>query len=336
MRNTTYILSLTAIFLFLSCTQSINIDRRNEFALSAVVGELGVEVKSSAAPFKGLSSDTPLKAQLLCSFEKGKYTNAPVDPWYVPCFTDVSFDSEDITFIKYNSFSLTYPTPGDKIGDETGNIYCIGLYDGNNNEWTITETSATHIIDGSVDLMFADQIASSWNSTSTPVQNYTHLQTWIKILASANTNDVATQWGKITKVTIKSSESVTISFPSGNSNKSDISYSQPRQDIIVYEDPEGKDLSITTSEIGSVFISPSTSLSVTVHTETFPGGKTLDNIKLYNLQNQEIKDIDKIRGYLFVLNLNFTPLSIIEGICTLNYWNDQDEDIYLEEVTTTN
>lgn len=331
MRNTTYILSLTAALMLLSCTKSIRTDRNNEFALSAIVGEMGVEVKSSAAPYEGISSETPLKAKLLCSFENGKYTHNPEAPWYVPCFTDVSFDSEDVTFIKHGLFSLTYPTPGDKVGDETGNIYCIGLYDGKEESgWIIQETSATHMIDGSADLMFADQIASSWNSTSTPVQQYSHLQTWIKILASANTNDAAAQWGKITKVTIQSSESVTISFPSGDTNKSTVSYSDSKQDIAAYQDDSGKELSITTSEIGSVFVSPSTSLSVTVHTETFPEGKTLNSIKLYDLQNREITDISKVRGYLFVLNLNFTPLSIIEGICTLNYWNDQDEDIYLE------
>ena len=332
MRNLTYISAIAAAFLLLSCTKSTSPDRSNEFALSAVVGELGVEVKSSAVPFEGISSTTPLKAKLLCSFDKGKYTHAPLSPWYVPCFTDVSFESEDVTFIKYDSNSLTYPTPGDKVGDQTGNIYCIGLYDGKEeSEWRIQETFAMHTIDGSADLMFADQIASSWNSTSTPIQQYTHLQTWIKILASASTNDAAAQWGKITKVTIKSSIAVTISFPSGVTETSEISYSPLEQDIAVYQDDlVGKDLSITTTEIGSVFISPSTSLSVTVHTKEFPDGMTVNNIKLYDLQHNEITDISKIRGYLFVLNLNFTPLSIIEGICTLNYWNDQDEDIYLE------
>lgn len=35
-------------------------------------------------------------------------------------------------------------------------------------------------------------------------------------------------------------------------------------------------------------------------------------------------------GKLFILSLYFTPFNIIEGTCTLNYWNDQNEDLYLQ------
>jgi hypothetical protein len=66
-----------------------------------------------------------------------------------------------------------------------------------------------------------------------------------------------------------------------------------------------------------------------VHTETFPEGKDV-KVLLYDLNNTLIQAKNETIGKLFVLNLNFTNLDVIEGVCTLNYWNDQDDDLYLQ------
>ena len=126
---------------------------------------------------------------------------------------------------------------------------------------------------------------------------------------------------------------MTVSFPST------VSYQEPTADITVYEKrsgSEGMPISITTSEVGSVLISPQLSMSVTVHTSLFPDGLTIPEIRLRNTSNHEITEISDVEGNLFVLNLNFTPMSIVEGVCTLTYWQDLDEDIFLDPVEDEN
>ena len=66
-----------------------------------------------------------------------------------------------------------------------------------------------------------------------------------------------------------------------------------------------------------------------VYTETFPEGKDV-KVLLYDLNSTLIQAKNETIGKLFVLNLNFTNLDVIEGVCTLNYWNYQDDDLYLE------
>ena len=323
----------------ISCSDTLTPDRSGIVAISADINSLEVDVKS-AVPFEAF----PLNARVMCSFTPGIYLNAPKEPWYIPCHTDVTFESRDLTFIKYKTSqteikNLTYPTQADATQSDkdeiTENIYCVGMYP--NSEWKISNNgkSASHPINGTEDLMFADQIEGTWNRPF-PTQQYTHLQTWITILVSANTIGSAAQWGKIKEVTIESSDSVKISFPTASTGKSSITYSGIKE-IEVYSDSEGKDLSITTQEIGSVFMVPvilddnNVSLTVTVKTSTFPEGKTVREIRLLDEKtNKPIQKISDIIGKVFVINLNFNPLSIIEGVCTLHYWHDQDKDLYLQ------
>ena len=307
--------------------------------MSAIVNDMGGVESKAADPFEGITSNKNLKAKVLFSFESGKYINAATYPWYIPSHTEVEYSGSDLTFIKYKENNVIYPTSTDIAQGHSETVYSVGLYPATD-DWTFEEdgTSASHPIDGSADIMFADQISGTWADPFT-VQEYSHLQTWIRVLASANTIDAGAQWGKIQKVTIKSSKSIAITFPEENAT-STVRYSDTLTDIVVYdkdkdtdsENPDGRSLSITTSPIGEVFVSPQTTLTVTVYTTTFPEGKTVE-IKLHDISNKEIPESaisEKVTGHLFVLNLNFNPLSIIEGTCTLQYWNDQDEDIYLE------
>ena len=326
-----------------SCSDLLTPDRSGDIAIAADVNSLGVEVKSAAVPFEEISKSTPLNARLMCSFTPGVYMNDPQEPWLIPCHTNVTFESGDLTFVKYAkdqnvNLNLTYPTPADASEDEndeiTENVYCVGMYP--NSGWSVAADgkSATHPINGSDDLMFADQVVGTWDKHF-PAQKYAHLQTWVTILVSANTIDAAVQWGKIKEVTIKSADAVTINYPTTANGKSTIDYPGTKQ-IEVFSSNTGQDLNITTFEIGSVFMVPAVyqknglTLSVTVKTTTFPEGKTVEGIKLLNENNVQITDISEIIGKVFVINLNFNPLSIIEGVCTLHYWNDQDEDIYLQ------
>ena len=333
------IISFTAVLLLFSCNRITSYEGDERIAMSAIVNDMGGVESKAADPFEGITSNKNLKAKVLFSFESGKYINAATYPWYIPSHTEVEYSGSDLTFIKYKENNVIYPTSTDIAQGHSETVYSVGLYPATD-DWTFEEdgTSASHPIDGSADIMFADQISGTWADPFT-VQEYSHLQTWIRVLASANTIDAGAQWGKIQKVTIKSSKSIAITFPEENAT-STVRYSDTLTDIVVYdkdkdtdsENPDGRSLSITTSPIGEVFVSPQTTLTVTVYTTTFPEGKTVE-IKLHDISNKEIPESaisEKVTGHLFVLNLNFNPLSIIEGTCTLQYWNDQDEDIYLE------
>ena len=321
----------------LSCNMISSHEEDGRITLSAVVKDMGgVESKATANPFEGITSNRHLEAKVLFSFEAGVYTDAAEYPWYIPSHTDVTYSGSGLTFIKYDGKDVIYPTSTDIASGHTGTVYCTGLHPDKGWVFDGEGTSASHIIDGSADIMFADQIYGTWAKPFT-VQEYLHLQTWIRVLVSANTIDAGAQWGKIQKVTIRSSDAITITFPKENET-STVRYSDTLTDIVVYdkdtdtENPDGRSLSITTSPIGEVFVSPQATLTVTVYTSAFPEGKAVE-IKLHDISNNIIPESaisEKVAGHLFVLNLNFNPLSIIEGVCTLQYWNDQDEDIYLE------
>ena len=328
------IISFAAAFLLLSCSRISSNEEDGRITLSAVVKDMGGVESKTADPFEGITTNKSLNAKVLFSFNAGVYTNAAEEPWYIPSHTGVSYSGSDLTFIKYEGKDVIYPTSTDIASGHTGTVYCTGLYPDTGWEFNKEGTSASHRINGSADIMFADQISGTWADPFT-VQEYSHLQTWIRVLASANTIDAGAQWGKIQTVTIKSSDYIAITFPEENAT-STVRYSDTSTDIIVYdkdtENTEGRSLSITTSPLGEVFVSPQTTLTVTVYTSTFPEGKTVD-IQLRDISNNIIPESaisEKVTGHLFVLNLNFNPLSIIEGVCTLQYWNDQDEDIYLE------
>ena len=309
LRNTALLLAATV--LLLSCENPLTPERGQRVSVSAVVENMGVELKSEtdavaeANVFGGIGT-TPLNSKLI-------YTLGSDNGSAYVTFTDNKPE-----WIKSGNDYLIYG------GYE---FSTIGLYPAtsDNDGWTISDGKVTHQIDGSTDLMFAPKITSKNANQTSPTLQYEHLLTWINVLVSANTIDAISHWGKIRKITIESSENIEIGL-TGDS----IDYSATNRPITVYNSDEGLPLNITTTPAGSVLVSPKTTLKVTVYTTVFTEGKSV-NITLRDLNNQDItnNELSKIRGKLFVLNLTFTPLSILEGTCTLNYWNDQDEDLIL-------
>lgn len=345
--------------LLVSCVVSkTDPDYLNNISISASVKKMDIVAKShtkaasSANPFEVISSNHILEAKLLFSFDEDSYlqgtdNNIAEFPLFgqchIPCHTSAVFASSDFEFIKYEGDNLTYPS-----GDTDHDVFCVGLYP--KDKWSISADGETagktayHPIDGSSDIMFADIIKGSWSSPFSKPLNFKHLQTWIKVLVSANTNDAAEKWGNVTKITVGSASGVNIalgSIPAATSATtctSNVTYAADTVNITVFENDGGMPLSITTQEIGSVFVvSPARNSNndqavkfyMKVHTETFPEGKDV-KVLLYDLNNQLIQAKNETIGKLFVLNLNFTNLDVIEGVCTLNYWNDQDDDLYLQ------
>ena len=350
-----YIALASIALVFLSCAHSVEPDNTGSVVLSASVQSTSVNFKSAAeaVPFENITSETPLEAKLLFSYERGNYSTSNPDEGYaqgtdnpncIPCHTNVSYINDAYTFITYTRTSkepqnLKYPSPTEG-NSSPAPVYCVGLYPykiSGTEGWTINNgTSATHNVDGKTDLMFASEIQGQWNSPF-PVQQYEHLQTWLKVLVSASTTDAAQKWGKLQKITVESMKEVKVLF---NCTSSDYPTGE-KQDIVVFEDDIGKDLDVTSIQRGSVFVVPpllrasdtdkTLIVKVKVYTEVFETGKEVD-VKLFDIYNKPVIDYSALKGKLFVMNLNFTPLSVIQGICTLNSWNALDEDLELEQV----
>jgi hypothetical protein len=319
-----------------ACTKDSLPGDSHRIKLRAGISELEVTSKASAVPFKGNtpSSKDMLNAELWFSYTSEQFKNSPVAPEYLPCHTNMTFKSSDFYFVDYISssgtFPIKYPTPS-STDDESESIFCIGLSP--QGGWTTTDEFKTisHTIDGSQDIMFADIIKGTWDRKF-ETQRYRHLLTWIKISVCGTTVEAAKHWGKIKSLSISSANSVDIDFDQAGSS---INYSGA-QNIPVdlkYKAGEtestGIDFDITSRDAGEIFCSPATSFSITVVTE-HGGTKTISIAKLTDENGGTISDIQKVRGKLFVISLYFSPFDIIEGTCTLNYWNDQSEDLYLK------
>lgn len=345
MRNLQIILLMCFIFTY-GCTSKIEPQRRS-IALNAALGEVLVEsnlqTKASADPYTGVpTQQNPLEVALWFSYSPGSYSHAPQAPQYLPCATTVEYTSSALTDISWNGNILQYPIETD-ANYNTGieKVYCIGLhpYDGWGELTTNPVTSVQHDINGSEDLMFADQMVGSYKINFRP-QTFEHLLTWVKINLSAASLETAGVWGDVEYLKIYSPESIVkISF--SNEPEAD---STPQASVVSYtggqnelqlELPDDKSLSITTRTFGQAFCAPPVEkdgkfgYTVKVKTsnvsekEIFVDLKKEDNVT-------PVSDAGYAIGKLFVINLHFDEIGVVKGVCTLRQWDDQNSDIYLK------
>jgi hypothetical protein len=237
----------------------------------------------------------------------------------------MKFEGESVTYADYDenpkdndpAISLKYPNNNDPV-------YCIGLHPASG--WNSDDgVKISHAITGAEDLMFADQITGTWNSHF-PKQQYSHLLTWIKINFCAMTMEAARQWGGVTEITISSKDKLEIDLAK-TSDK--VTFSENVINIKTFKNAEGVLPSLTSTEAGSVLCSPATQYTVKIKTTNYPDGKVIP-IKLTNLDYQPLTSSSEAVGKLFIISLYFSPFNVIEGTCTLNYWNDQNEDLYMK------
>lgn len=140
------------------------------------------------------------------------------------------------------------------------------------------------------------------------------------------TMEAARQWGGVTDITISSKDGMEIDL---SKTVDKVSYIGNDIDIKTFENAEGLLPSLTSTEAGSVFCSPATEYTVKIKTTNYPGGKDI-TIKLTNLDYQPLTSSSEAAGKLFIISLYFSPFNVIEGTCTLNYWNGQNEDLYMK------
>ena len=319
MKRFTYIL---ISFVLASCGK-IEISDTHQIGLRAGIGEMEVVSKASteAVPYKGTvpTSSSPLDASVWFSLKPDKFEDQSGSA-FIPCHTEMKFTGEGMTYADYllegsdTPISLTYPT------SENTPVYCVGFYP--KTGWTTSDyVNAGHAINGTEDLMHAGVISGTWNNHF-PSQQYSHLLTWVKISVCAMTMETARQWGNVTKVTISCKNALNINLAT-----SEVTYSG-EQEIIVYEDSKGSELSLTSTELGSLFCAPETEYKIKIKTANY-GEKTI-TVPLSDLNYNPLPSAEDAVGKLFIISLYFNPFNIIEGTCTLNYWNDQNEDLYLK------
>lgn len=329
MRKTTYILLL----LLLTSCDRVGDTCADHIGLKASIGLLDSKSHATRAavarPFEGTAPTpgNPLHAGVWFSLDRHKFIHEPAGSTYLPCHTEMTFTSDAATYADYTPagsgtpVSLKYPT------DNNQSVYSVGFHPATG--WNTADgVQVTHEITGSEDLMFADVIEGTWN-THFSSQHYSHILTWVKVSVCAMTMETASQWGKVTDIKISSKSNVSIDL-SKDSDK--ISYSGSTQ-ISAYNGPvEGTELNLTSTEVGSVFCIPETKdnkavVTVSITTSNY-GTKTLE-VPLSDLDYVPLTSADQTVGKLFILSLYFNPFALIEGTCTLNYWNDQNEDLYL-------
>lgn len=329
-----HIIMLVAAIGICACERIDNASDRY-ICLGAGVDEMEVNTKNvvTADPYNGSvpTEDNKLNAAVWFSITDGVFMHDPTEPAYLPCRTSMLFEGDAKTTANYDedtedstpAVTLKYPT-----GDDT-EVYCIGLYPsvvGGDNGWKSDDgIKISHSISGQDDLMFADQISGTWRNPF-PDQQYNHLLTWVKINFCAMTMEAARQWGNVQTVTITSDATVEIDLSETGDER--ITYTGSNV-ITTFQNTEDIPLTLTNTEAGSVFCSPETSYTVTITTTNYPEGRTVP-ITLTDLEYAEIEDPSEAVGKLFIISLYFSPFNVIEGTCTLNYWNDQNEDLFLQ------
>ena len=347
-----YIYSTLVIGLTACTPQAIEQPGSEDISITAGVKPVaGIEAGTSRAAtqaieYRGINpADKPFMAEVWLSETPGVYKHAPVTtgeaPTCLPIHTRITFDRNTPIFPpEYTpdgggtSFKLKYPKNGSPA-------YGVGFYlnhkiDGSDDEyahaspmpWEISADgrTATHDIDGKTDLMVAPQVAGS-RAMPFDTLRFHHVQTWLKLCVCATTEEAVKDWGTITSIAVTSGKTVSVNLGAATVDKGAVTYTGTQSLTIAGNRP----LTINVAEAGSLFCSPETEYTLTVTTAN--NTKTL-TVPIRDKAGNAITDIDRIRGRLFVINLFFKPYSVVEGVCTLNAWENQDEDLYPEYLIT--
>ena len=322
-----------------SCTEQLDINPTDKaITLRAEVENVMPATRNSnyATPV----SDNNIRATVWFSTVQGNFPNPDTkDPeTNIPGHYEIDFKGEAAVFpnVDNENERPRYPIP-----DENGTVqevYCVGFYP--STDWAHVEgtesnpSKATHKITGFEDLMFAPPIQGNWNDHFDR-QKFLHLLTWLKVCVCATTTEAGNYWGKLKRITLKN-------VPSGlqinNLSKmqsqyidngkliltaGDVSPISDRFSPNIFKNDDGIDLSTNIQDIGSIFCYPHPSDTLEIECEN---GTTKDiPIELKALSGSTI---NFPAGFQYVLTLYFHPFNVVEGVCTLNAWDAQNEDLY--------
>lgn len=325
-----------------SCTEQLDINPTDK----AIT--LRAEVENVMPPTRSGSYATPVSdnnitATVWFSTVPGKFPEGPQDEsTNIPGHYIINFEGEKAVFpnVANENERPRYPIP-----DENGTVqevYCVGFYP--STDWAHVEgtesnpSKATHNITGFEDLMFAPPIQGNWNDHFDR-QKFLHLLTWLKVCVCATTTEAGNYWGKLKRITLKDVPSglqinnlskmqsqykangKLILTDGDDGDVSPISGSSFSPNIFINDD--GIELGTNIQDVGSIFCYPQPSYILEIECEN---GTTKD-IPI-ELKALSASTIVFPAGYQYVLTLNFHPFNVVEGVCTLNAWNAQNEDLY--------
>lgn len=312
-----------------------------DISLSAVVNEVKIITRSSDdGAYTGTvpSVGNALDAAVWFSLNSGSFPSTLPDgaseeertlfaETNIPVHGEINFQSGTATFPKGENeeHKPKYPT-----NDRP--VYCVGFYP--KTGWdTVGDNAskATHAITGLEDLMFAPEITGRWNQHFS-TQRYRHLLTWLKICICTTTPEAGNYWGKLKNITLKelpNALTIDLTKPEGNSFSLDstVSPSDTKADLVIpINQGNGIDMSLVSKEVASVFCYPSSTYTLSIECEN---GSTINKtITLETLDDGNAHLLSYPAGLQYVLILYFHPYNVVDGVCTLNAWNAQNEDLY--------
>ena len=340
MKEKFYILLVLA-FVLAACSESnMAIYGDKPIALSAAISEtLSVsrayhteEIRDNVP-----SEEYPLNALVCFSCTDGVYsgTPVPVSPSYLPCNTKISYTTANKTYPDpysdgTNRYDLKYP-------QDNSLVYCVGLHPNEDEaKWSfVGDSKVRYEVDGIHDAMYAPQISGQWE-TPFPNQVYTHMQSWMKIVVSAVSEDAVDAWGGIESVKINSGKYIDIDL----SKKPDPAESSAYGKGIVFSDnidmyvvtaDDNIQLTTNLTEIAEFFYVPvgnCANQTITIKTKN-RGEKTI-SFGLIDKDNNPIDTQFDAIGKLYVVELHFHPMEFIKANCILEEWEALDDNLYLE------
>lgn len=339
-----------------SCTEQLDINSTDKaITLRAEVENVMPATRNSnyATPV----SDNNITATVWFSTVQGNFLNPETkDPeTNIPGHYVINFKGEEAVFPEVNDENERprYPIP-DKNGS-VQDVYCVGFYP--HKDWNYVpgdgtdanHSKATHTITGFEDLMFAPPIKGNWNNHFDR-QKFLHLLTWLKVCVCATTTEAGNYWGKLKRITLKNvpsglqinNLSKMQSEYKGNNGKliltdgddGDVSPlyeyddngEKKEYDVDIMDEDSGMDsgidLGINIQDVGSIFCYPQLSYTFEIVCEK---GTVTKEIPLRSLSGGII---GFPAGMQYVLTLYFHPFNVVEGVCTLNAWDAQNEDLY--------
>lgn len=330
-----------------SCTEQLDINSTDKaITLRAEVENVMPATRNSiyATPV----SDNNITATVWFSTVQGNFPNPDTkdpdtkDPeTNIPGHYVIKFKGEEAVFPEVNDENKRprYPIPNEN--GSVQDVYCVGFYP--HTDWNYVPgdgtdanpSKATHAITGFEDLMFAPPIKGNWNDHFDR-QKFLHLLTWLKVCVCATTTEAGNYWGKLKRITLKNvpsglqinNLSKMQSEYKGNNGKliltnGDVSPVGDKFSPNIFINNGGIDLGTNIQDIGSIFCYPQSSYILEIKCEN---GKTKD-IRI-ELKALSPSTINFPAGFQYLLTLYFHPFNVVEGVCTLNAWDAQNEDLY--------
>lgn len=310
------------IMLVCECTYEVLPLAEVPIAMKAGIDNIDVQLKSGDVPISAddnayigsvPSAERPLKVDLCFSLTSSVYSVAtPTDTkTYLPCYTTATFKDENITQIYYNGENdktLAYPTTGQ-------DVYCVGFYPQGTWKYSDDKTFKADLT-GQADLMFAPQISGRWNQQFGTANNspvFQHLLTWLKVVICATSYDAIDAWGSITSITLNTAKEIELS-PVDNS----VRFSEDQQTFELVKTP--LELSILKNDVGSMFIAPTSApIKVTIKAED---GR---------IATVDVNSAEGFKsGCQYIVVLYFDSLSVVDALCTLESWENQNDNLYFE------